>query len=308
LEDSSSESSSENSSDSKSSEKKEKEENNYKSKNGSKLNENNDKKKIELTISENTNFTLNMTYENLNKISEGNYSKDENLQKSVIKLIKVYLSEKSKPKKEKEKEKENEKGNKFKNNSVVERNTIVKSSLLRDNFKEKEKTKEKDVWSFLDYDDDKKDNDSLEKVHSKSPKINQKKTNDKPKNKKTKKIYDNLFNLDESITPKNKKILNNKKSVKGINKTTVKKIKRKKTKKKKTYKTPIKSHPFEKDEDKKNDDDINTNQKFYTDYNISNEIQNLNFGTDEFNKAFQRKINVIRDTKSEIIKYIKMNK
>jgi hypothetical protein len=62
------------------------------------------------------------------------------------------------------------------------------------------------------------------------------------------------------------------------------------------------------DEDKKNDDDINTNQKFYTDYNISNEIQNLNFGTDEFNKAFQRKINVIRDTKSEIIKYIKMNK
>ena len=92
-------------------------------------------------------------------------------------------------------------------------------------------------------------------MHSKSPKINQKKTNDKPKNKKSKKIYDNLFNLDESITPKNKKILNNKKSVKGINKTTVKKIKRKKSKKKKTYKTPIKSHPFEKDEDKKNEDD-----------------------------------------------------
>ena len=293
LEDSSSESSSENSSDSKSSEKKEKEENNYKSKNGSKLNENNDKKKIELTISENTNFTLNMTYENLNKISEGNYSKDENLQKSVIKLIKVYLSEKSKPKKEKEKENEKEKGNKFKNNSVVERNTIVKSSLLRDNFKEKEKTKEKDVWSFLDYDDDKKDNDSLEKVHSKSPKINQKKTNDKPKNKKTKKIYDNLFNLDESITPKNKKILNNKKSVKGINKTTVKKIKRKKTKKKKTYKTPIKSHPFEKDEDKKNDDDIkkDENKEKEEEINISslnsNNLEDIMDQKDYKNKNYK---------------------
>ena len=250
---SSSESSSENSSESKNSEKKE--ETIYK--NESRLNENNIKKKIELSISENTNFTLNTTYENLNQISEGNYSKDENLQKSVIKLIKVYLSEKSKPKSEIEKEKEKVNDNKFKNNSVVQRNSIYKSSL-RDNFKEKEQTKEKDVWSFLDYDDNKKDNDSLEKEQSKSPKINQKKTNDKPKNRKTKKIYDNLFNLDESITPKNnKRILNKKKTGKEINKTTVRKIKRKKSKKKKTQNSPIsKLHPLEKEDDKKNKDDI----------------------------------------------------
>ena len=48
------------------------------------------KKKIELSISENMNFSYSTTYDNLNTISEGNYSKDINLQKSVMKLIGVY--------------------------------------------------------------------------------------------------------------------------------------------------------------------------------------------------------------------------
>jgi hypothetical protein len=83
LEISSSDSSSENSDES-SEEKNSSKINN--SKNDSKLNEKNEKKKeVELSISENYNFSLNNTYENLNKLSEGNYSKDENLQKSVQK-------------------------------------------------------------------------------------------------------------------------------------------------------------------------------------------------------------------------------
>jgi hypothetical protein len=51
-------------------------------------------KKVELSISENMNFNYISTYQNLNTISEGNYSKDTNLQKSVMKLIGVYLKEK----------------------------------------------------------------------------------------------------------------------------------------------------------------------------------------------------------------------
>ena len=37
------------------------------------------KKKVEFFISNNCNFSYNKTYENLNTISEGNYSKDINL-------------------------------------------------------------------------------------------------------------------------------------------------------------------------------------------------------------------------------------
>ena len=61
------------------------------------------------------------------------------------------------------------------------------------------------------------------------------------------------------------------------------------------------------DIEEKNENEIKTDKKELN-KNISNEIQNLNFGTDEFNKAFQNKINLIKDTKSEIIKYIKLNK
>ena len=231
LEFSSSESSSEFLSESKSSEENSINKNDY-SKNISKSKENISKKKMELSISENNNFTLNSTYENLNIISEGNYSKDENLVKSVMKLIKVYLSEKIK----------NE--NEIKNNSSVEQNPFEISPEKKENFKEKEQKKEKDVWSFLEEDNkdnsslDQKDKDSLEKDHCKSPQIKQKKTIDRPKNKKSRKNYDNLFSLDD--TPKNKKTFKKRKSRKIINKTTLKSdIKRKKSKKMKSLNSPI---------------------------------------------------------------------
>ena len=247
---SSSETSSENSSASNSSEKKEENINND-ILNTSKLNENNPKKKeVELSISENNNFTLNTTYENLNKISEGNYAKDENLQKSVFKLIKVYLTEKAKEENEKTKKETN----------VAERNSICKSPKIKDNFKEKEKKKEKDVWSFLDDDSKKEESEfnfdkeeSLEKVHCKSPQVRNKKGNDFAKKRKTKHIYDNLFSLDDP-TPKNKKTFNKKKTKKTINKTTVKKDnKGKKPKKKEGNNAPILNlHTLEKEEDDSN--------------------------------------------------------
>jgi hypothetical protein len=237
LEISSSKSSSENSSESdNASEKKEEE------KKDSKLNEVPPKKEVILSINENTNFTLNTTYENLNKISEGNYAKDENLQKSVIKLIKVYLSEKNKPEIEK----------KPKNSSIVEnRGSIFRSSQIKDPKKEQEEKKEKDVWSFLNDDDDNnedKEKDNLEKGHCKSPRVRQKKTNIIPKNRKSKRIYDNLFSLDE--TPKNKKN-GSKIKRKSIKKTSIKKvIKGKKTKKKNNTNLEIqKLHTLEREDD-----------------------------------------------------------
>ena len=104
LEISSSEISSEDSSESDITEKKEqdkKSENSSKSK----AKEITEKKKVELSISQSTSFSLNQSYENINQLSEGNYSSDENLQKSVVKLIQVYLSEKNKEINEKDKEK-----------------------------------------------------------------------------------------------------------------------------------------------------------------------------------------------------------
>ena len=252
---SSSESSSENSSDSSSNKKEESSNKNNNSKINNKIKENNEeKKKIELTISENTNFTLNNTYDNLNKLSEGNYSKDVSLQKSVEKLIIVYLSEKEK--------KEKTEIEKKKNTSVFERSSIVKSPKIKVDPKEKDKEqkKEKDVWSFLDDGskkeesefniDNQKNKDSFEKVRCKSPQARHKKTNDISKKKKTKKIYDNLFSLDES-TPKNKKAFHKKKSRRSKNKTTVKRAvsKRKIKKKDKQNSSILNLHTLEKEEE-----------------------------------------------------------
>ena len=256
LEISSSKSSSENSSESdNASEKKEEEKNN------SKLNEVPPKKEVVLSISENTNFTLNTTYENLNKISEGNYAKDENLQKSVIKLIKDYLIEKNKPEIEK----------KPKNSSIVEkRGSIFRSSQIKDPTEDKEEKKEKGVWSFLnDYDNNEdKEKDNLEKGRCKSPQVRQKKTNIIPKNRKSKRIYDNLFSLDE--TPKNKKN-GSKIKRRSIKKTSIKKvIKGKKTKKKnntnleilKLYPVEREDDDSEKKENKENKEKENDKEKF----------------------------------------------
>ena len=253
---SSSENSSESNNNNNSEKKEEKNSNNNNNNSNNKLNEVPQKKEIILSISENTNFTLNNTYDNLNKLSEGNYSKDDNLQKSVIKLIKVYLSEKNKPDTEKEKEK-------TKTTTLIndeKRSSIFKSPKIKDIQKEKEENKEKDVWSFLD-NENSKNNNSFEKTHYKSPQVHQKKTNDFSKRKKNKdSMYDNLFNLDE--TPKNKKTMNKKKN-KNINKTALKKIiKRKKSKKKNTHNLQIlKLHTLEKESDSEKKDEHKEEEK-----------------------------------------------
>ena len=261
LEISSSDSSSENSSES--SEEKNSLKINNNSKNDSKLSEKNEKKKeVELSISENYNFSLNNTYENLNKLSEGNYSKDENLQKSVQKLIVVYLTEKEKKEKEK-----TEIEQKFRS-SVVEKSSIIKSPKIKLDQKEKEKdkNKEKDVWSFLDTESKKEESeinsktkDSFEKVHCKSPQARHKKTNDFNKKKKTKKIYDNLFSLEEP-TPKNKKSLNKKKR-KSINKTTVKRDVTKKSRKKVNHNQLLNLQPVEKEDENIDKKEENKNKE-----------------------------------------------
>ena len=276
---SSSESSSENSNEPNSSNKNEGNSKNNSKNNSNENNKSNNtkKKEWELTISENNNFSLNNTYENINKLSEGNYTKDENLRKSVFKLIKVYLSEKSKNEKTEKIDIENK--NKT---SILERSTIVKSPKINSNLKEKakekekEKNKEKDVWSFLESEskkedsgfnfDNQKNEESFEKIHCKSPQARRKKTNDISKKKRTKKIYDNLFSLEEP-TPKNKKTFNKKKKRKSINKTTVKKeIRRKKSKKKITNNPRVLNlHPLDKesenDKDENKDKDNNKNKE-----------------------------------------------
>ena len=264
LEFSSSESSSDNSNNS---ENKEREKKNDDSK-LIKLNEIEPKKEVELSISKNTQFTLNTTYENLNQLSEGNYSKDENLQKSVLKLIQVYLSEKEKDKEKTEKE------IKIKNNTNSNiKNSSIKSPYVRDNRKEKtKKEKEKDVWSFLNDDDNdekSKNNselkESFEKVYCKSPQVRHKKANDLAKRRRNRRIYDDLFNLEDTTI--NKKNYNQRKSRKSINKTTfrIDSIKKKVKKRKKTVKNlqrvenenknnkSISSTKKEKDKDKENE-------------------------------------------------------
>ena len=255
-------------------------------KNNSKLKESNIKKKeVELSISENNNFTLNSTYDNLNKLSEGNYSKDDNLKKSVEKLIKVYLSEKE----QKEKEKiENDK--KMKGNSVFERSSIIKSPKIKGDIKEKEPKKEKDVWSFLDDDskkektdfnfDNSKNNDSFEKIHCKSPQARRKKPNDLIKKKKSRKIYDNLFNLDEP-SPKVKKI-DKKKSRKSINKTTVKRnMNKKKSKKKEKV---INLNPLEKEGDNGDKKEKNKEKEKENDNDILSSLDLSNLGAENENQ------------------------
>ena len=93
----------------------------------------NHRKKVELSISQNTNFSFSSVYDNINKISEGNYSTDDNLRKSVTKLIGFYLKEKK---------------NKLKNGSFSfngEKSSILAtvSEVIEKDNKENEKEKEK---------------------------------------------------------------------------------------------------------------------------------------------------------------------
>ena len=259
LEISSSESSSENSSESHDSSKKKDEEKDTKKNNVSKLNETPPKKVVELSISENTNFALNSSYQNLNKLSEGNYIKDENLQKSVVKLINVYLSEKEKPV-----EIERRAGN---CTSIIERKSSIGKTpkILKDPKKEKdkEKNKEKDVWFYLEESNDsnKSEKNSFDK-ECKSPQMRHRKTNDYSRKKKTKRIYDNLFSLDE--TPKKRKTICKRKR-RNINKTTLNKdTKKKKIKKKSTHNEQILNLRTKEDEDDEEDhknEEENKNEK-----------------------------------------------
>ena len=97
----------------------------------------NQKKEVELSISQNTNFSFSSVYDNINKISEGNYSIDANLRKSVIKLIGIYLKEKM---------------NKIKNDSFSfnkenSNKLVTISEIIAKDNKEKEKEKNKKINS-----------------------------------------------------------------------------------------------------------------------------------------------------------------
>jgi len=303
LELSSSETSSENSSNSDNTSKNNNEEKNSNSNKTQKKDknksttENPPKKELILSISTNTNFTLKTTYDNLNTLSEGNYSKDENLQKSVLKLIKVYLSEK-----EKEKEKINEKieiEKKPKNaTSVIDgRSSIVKSPKLKDNLKE-EKKEEKDVWSFLNDDEDsKKENtktdDSFEKGHCKSPQMRKKKTNFYTRKRKTKRIYDNLFSLDE--TPKHKKTYNKKKG-RNINKTTYKKDIKVKKSRKKNNQQILNLHTLEKEEDEGDHKDKDKNKEKNSDKEKDKDKEVISSSLDlsDFDEGLEQKESYVK--------------
>ena len=177
----------------------EEEEEESSSENSKNSNETVKKKKIELSISENFNFSYSMTYENLNSISKGNYSKDENLRKSVIKLIGVYLKEKTKNKnnpveknesiensknrKEKEKDKDKEKEYKYNTN-------INNKKEKGNNSPTKKEDKEKDVWAFLN-DDEEEEN-----------KINFKLDSSKSKESSSEENKNNFLKLSKSTKPK----------------------------------------------------------------------------------------------------------
>ena len=289
LEITSSDSSSDNSSESNKSSKKEDENKNSKN-NRSKLNETPPKKVIELSISESTNFSLNSSYENLNKLSKGNYIKDENLQKSVIKLINVYLTEKEKPQVDLDKRPKNA-------TSIIERkSSLGKSPKLKDPEKKKEKNKEKDVWFYLEEDQESnnsKKQDSFEKG-CKSPQMRHRKTNDFSRKKKAKRIYDNLFSLDE--TPKKRKTMNKRK--RSINKTTL----RRDTKKKKINEDDDNDNKIdkEKSKDKIKDDEKDKNKNTTSSLEFS-DIEDPNEQRDtyvnNYYKTYQKKNKKIEKNK-----------
>ncbi len=215
-----------------------------------------EKKQVELSISENFSFSYSTTYDNMDSISEGNYSKDVNLRKSVMKLIGFYLKEKAKKKnkpsekrensedninsnkKEKEKEKEKEKNNKKERNS--------------------NKETERDVWAFLN--DEEEPNENLkfrlgtsssrnssyieEKNYSKTPKNKVKRNMDFNGEMRTKSRFrknnSNIFvekEQNDYSTPKNRKKKDiSKKKTKQLKKaTTINPKKMKKIQKKEKY-------------------------------------------------------------------------
>ena len=227
--------------------------------NEKKVDEKKDKKINNFIISQNINFSFNSTYENLNKISENNYAKDENLQKSVIKLIKVYLNEKTKLETEKNRLNEsnsnennsNDKTPKNKDNN--NKDMINKQKIMKKEEQKEEKEKEKDVWSFLDNNEN-------------SPKnIRHGKTNNIFGKKKKKKSYSDLFSLVETSSPKSIKKSNisiKKKKRKSIGKSVSRKeISKKKSKHRNSYKPILNLHTLGQEEEEENEDDKKENKE-----------------------------------------------
>ena len=114
------------------------------------------------------NFSYSSTYQNINTISEGNYSKDTNLQKSVMKLIGVYLKEKNKSKNRVtqisvfkstsninnniiKREKKINKIKTLNHNKIINNKNNNNELLNNENKKENE---EKDVWAYLNEDEE----------------------------------------------------------------------------------------------------------------------------------------------------------
>ncbi len=137
----------------------------------------------------------------------------------------------------------------------------------------KEEEKEKDVWSFLDNNEDSnnifdldKSKSNVEERKCKSPKIiRHGKTNNIFGKKKKKKSYSNLFSLAETFSPKSNKKSNisiKKKKRKSIGKSVSRKeISKKKSKHRNSYKPILNLHTLEQEEEEENEDDKKENKE-----------------------------------------------
>ena len=112
-----------------------------------------EKKQVELSISENFSFSYSTTYDNMDSISEGNYSKDVNLRKSVMKLIGFYLKEKAKKKNKPSEKRENSENNINSHKKEKEKEKEKSNKKERNSNKETEK----DVWAFLNEEEDREE-------------------------------------------------------------------------------------------------------------------------------------------------------
>ena len=256
-----------------------------------------EKIKLEFSISENINFSFNSLYDNLNIISDANYSKDVNLQKSVKKLIDVYLGKlKSKSKSSYSK---NEISNNNINSGIInkkekeedkeidkKKNIEIKNKNNKEKDKEKNNTEqnknskkeEEDVWAFLN-DDEQNENEDInfklnstdsnesseikEKIYSKTPKGKLKKDFEfsEPLKRKSrfKKIKSNLLDDEQHEESINPKNKNKKKLSKKKTKNDSIKLKKFTTiiKTKKTKKHFLKNGKYKSNKNLKSEKNMN---------------------------------------------------
>jgi hypothetical protein len=191
-----------------------------------------EKSKIEFSICKNINFSYETNYENMNKISDGNYSKDSNLRKCVKKLIDFYLKEKAKCKNKTKNETSDQKSEDsekdIKSKNEKKENILNKNNI---NIKSNNKKEESDVWAFLNEEEEENDiNFNLDDSKSKDKPsfLNEKNHSKYPKNTKTtkninfdkfarksvfKNIYSNICDEEnnECMSPGNKNKISSKK-------------------------------------------------------------------------------------------------